>query len=315
MYPPTPPQPPAQPPLPSRRLGVYELLRSLGRGGCGNVWLARHTLLKRLRAVKILRPDRDCQEAVQRFAREAEIHAQIDDHPNIAAIIDAGVSDGEPFLVVRYIDGLSLQALAERPGPLPVADACELIRQAAVGLQFAHEHGIVHRDIKPNNLMLDRTLAVKVLDFGLARRCLPDEGSSSLTSDGDVLGTPEYMAPEQTVAASRVDIRADLYALGCTLYFLLAARPPFLAAEEGGHRLNVMHAQRCKAVPPIARHRPGVPAALATLLQTRLLAKLPKERLAEPGQFAAALQEFTAGHDLAALLGLPVKEGDESRFS
>jgi serine/threonine protein kinase len=260
---------PAVPPTtaePPRTLGAYQLLRRLGApSGQGEVWLARHIIIGFLSAIKVLRPDRTGREALERFRREMQLYGQLE-HPNIVGVRHAEEIDGQPILVMPYIDGLSLHELAQRRGPLEVADACELIRQAAVGLQFAHGKGVVHRDIKPGNLMVDRTLTVKVLDFGLARGGQTDEAGQPLTLETAILGTPEYMAPEQASGASKVDSRADLYALGCTLYLLLAARPPFTEEEEG-NRLNILHAHCNKPVPSVRQRRPDVPPALASLLE------------------------------------------------
>ncbi len=291
----------AVPPTAPRRLGIFELLQRLGApSGQGEVWLARHLLLQCLCAVKLLRADRQGCEALARFMREMELYAQLD-HPNIVGVRHAELIDGQPILVMKYVDGFSLHDLVRRHGPLPVADACELIRQAALGSQHAHEHGIVHRDFKPSNLMLDRTLTVKVLDFGLARRPPAAEGEA-LTQDGAALGTPEYMAPEQAGGAAQVDIRADLYALGCTLFFLLRGRPPYPMA--GGDWVDVLNRHRNAPVPSVRKRRPDVPEALAHLIEKQLLAKNPGARLNTPAELAAALKAFAAGHRLDRLLGV-----------
>ncbi len=289
-------------PPPLRQLGLYELLRRLGApSGQGEVWLARHTMLKVLCAVKILRPNRSGHDALARFRREMEAQAQLE-HPNIVGIRHAEVIAGQPILVMKYIDGFSLQELVQRHGPLPVGDACELIRQAAVGLAFAHEHGIVHRDVKPGNLMLDRTLTVKVLDFGLARG---GSAGEPLTQEGDLLGTPEYLAPEQAGRATQVDIRADLYGLGCTLFFLLTGKPPYPRKGTAlADLLAVLKDHEEAPVPSLRARRPDIPPALAALIETKLLAKKPADRLPTPRHLVAALRPFVRGHKLGQLIGV-----------
>jgi serine/threonine protein kinase len=288
---------------PPRRLGTFELLHLLGEpGGQGEVWLARHIFLKCLCAVKILHRDRQGQEALARFWRTMELHAQLD-HPNIVGVRHAEDVEGQPIFVMSYIHGFSFHELVQRHGPLPVPDACELIHQAARGLQHAHECGVVHRDVKPANLMLDRTATVKLLDLGLARNVAPGEGGPALTQEGTTMGTPEYMAPEQADDAARADIRADLYALGCTLFYLLTGQPPYPLGSGGW--VDVVYRHQNAPIPSLRQRRPDVPERLAALVERRLLAKKPDDRLATPGELASALKPFTAGCDLGALVGRP----------
>jgi serine/threonine protein kinase len=194
----------------------YKLLAELGKGGMGTVYRALHTKLDREVALKILPAERTKDpEAVDRFQREMKAVGKLE-HPHIVRATDAGEQDGTHFLVMEYVEGLDLSELVQVIGPLPVADACEVIRQAAVGLQAAHEHGMVHRDIKPSNLMLAANGRVKILDLGLAlldpqRGDVDDEGGGrDLTSDGQIMGTFDYMAPEQAGDSHGVDIRADI---------------------------------------------------------------------------------------------------------
>ena len=196
--------------------------------------------------------------AVSRFRREIEAIARVD-HPNIVRASDAGEHDGIHFLVMELIDGADLSTLVRRCGPLPIAEACELTRQAAVALQHAHEHGLVHRDVKPSNIMLDRNGTAKLLDLGLVR--LGDRSAGGdLTTTGQLLGTFDYMAPEQASDIQRVDIRADLYSLGCTMYFLLTGQPPFGDAQyRTVVRKIVAHAK--DEAPPVTDLRPEVPPA------------------------------------------------------
>lgn len=232
------------------------------------------------------------------------------DHPNIVRATDAGDHDGTHFLVMELVDGPNLSQIAKTIGPLRVADACELVRQAAEGLQHAYEHGLVHRDIKPSNLLLSDgrpspssvigSPAVKILDLGLALLRENPTDQDELTSSGQIMGTLDYMAPEQASDTHSVDIRADLYSLGCTLYHLLAGSPPFSGSQYSTILKKMMaHAQT--PVPPLSNVRSDVPPKLLTILD-RLLAKEPSERYATPAEVAAALQPFAQGAQLPELL-------------
>ena len=200
---------------------------------------------------------------------------------------------------MELVEGLDLARLSDLLGPLPIADACAMARQVASALQHAHEHGLVHRDIKPSNLLLTPAGEVKMLDLGLARLFGEASVSEVLTATGAVMGTPDYMAPEQAFDPKSVDIRADLYSLGCTLYKLLAGHPPFGAPPYGtlGQKL-LAHAQA--PVPPLRNHRPEVPEELATVVE-RLLAKKPEDRWRTPAEVAAALSGFVDGQKLSNL--------------
>ena len=192
-------------------------------------------------------------------------------HPNIVQASDAGVAEGRHYLVMELVDGIDLTRLVNRHGPLPVADACELIRQSALGLDHASSKGLVHRDIKPSNLMLARDGCVKVLDLGLARLISPEPSGEKLTHPGQFMGTAAYMAPEQASDPHSVDTRADLYSLGCTFYFLLSGHAPFDGGCSPSPLRTLMAHSRDKA-PPIREQRPQVPEKLAAILD-RLLAK------------------------------------------
>ncbi len=282
-------------------LGDYRLQEKLGEGGMGAVYKAVQTKLDKVVALKILAKGRiEDQEAIARFEREMKAVGRLD-HPNIVQAHDAREIEGTSVLVMEYVDGMDLNELIRRTGPLPVADACELILQAAVGLQYAHEHGLVHRDVKPSNLMITRRGQIKLLDLGLARFQVGGQPAGrEVTVTGQAVGTPDYMAPEQIADTHTVDIRADIYALGCTLYKLLAGRPPFGGAEyktafdkQKGH---VDHTP-----PPIERLRADSPDELIAVID-RMLVKDPEERFATPGEVAAALEPFAAGCDLPGLL-------------
>ncbi len=294
------PRRPAAPPLPNQ-LGPYLLLDELGAGGMGRVFRALHTRLKRVVALKLLPDGRmNNAQAVARFQHEMEAVGCVD-HPHVVRATDADEDGGHHYLVMEYVEGLDLDRLLRRAGPLRIADACELARQAADGLQAAHEHGLVHRDIKPSNLMLSRAGQVKLLDLGLARLGDAGPGSERLTPSGEVMGTPDFMAPEQAFDAQKVDIRADLYSLGCTLYKLLSGQPPFGGPEYTSRMQKLMaHAQ--EPVPPVRDARPDVPGGLSAVLD-RLLSKEPPARHATPAEAARALAAFAGGADLSALIG------------
>jgi hypothetical protein len=260
----------------------YEILGPLGAGGMGVVYKALHRHMDRVVAVKLLHRRLTGRPGfAERFASEVKALARLN-HPNVVAAYDADRAGELHFVAMEYVEGESLDAVVRRRGPLPPAEACGLVRQAAAGLQHAAEHGIVHRDVKPANLLLTRSGVVKVVDFGLSR--LAHDAEVAAGSAPPVVGTPEYMAPEQARHPDRVDTRSDLYALGCTLYFLLAGRPPF----RGPGVLPVLLAHQDTAPPPIREVCPGVPAAVAAVLD-RLLAKDPAARFATPAEAADAL--------------------------
>lgn len=279
------------------RLGQYEILGRLGKGGMGAVFKARHLELGKVVALKMLRSERADEVMLARFKNEIRAIGRLD-HPNIVVAHDAGESGGTHFLVMEYVDGMDLDRLVERTGPLTSADACEVIRQAAVGLQHAHERGLVHRDVKPSNLMLARDGRVRVLDLGLARS-FGESVADTLTSHGMVLGTADYLAPEQWQHPHDADTRADVYSLGCSLYHLLAGVAPF-AGTSYWTVLGKMEAH-LRVPPPIHQHCPELPSGLAAVLG-RMLAKVPADRFGSPAEVAEALQPFTVGCDLVRLV-------------
>jgi eukaryotic-like serine/threonine-protein kinase len=282
-------------------LGQYQVVEKIGQGGMGSVYRALHPRLKKEFAVKILRAESTVDpRAVARFRREMEAIGRLD-HNNIVRATDAGEACGLHFLVMELIAGIDLSRLIRIRGPLPVADACELVRQAAAGLQCAHEHGLVHRDVKPSNLMLSAKGELKVLDLGVALLNRNGPASSELTVRGQLMGTPDYTAPEQWEASHDVDIRADVYSLGCTLYTLLMGRPPF-AGPKYASTLQKMAAHVGEPVPHVAAHRQDVPAAVERFLE-RMVAKEPANRPSTPAEVARGLEPFTRGADLAALAG------------
>ena len=221
----------------------------------GAVYLAEHGVMNRRVALKVIKPEYTSNPAaVERFRREIRAAARLH-HPNIVAAYDAEQAGETHFLVMEYVDGVSLDRLVAERGPLPVAEACEYVRQAALGLQHAHEHGLVHRDVKPHNLIRGADGVVKVLDFGLASA--RGSGECSLTGATVVMGTPDYIAPEQAEESRAADARSDVYALGCTLYFLLTGRPPF--ARRSPLRTLLAHREEAPAVPCRPTRRPAWP--------------------------------------------------------
>ncbi|HUG71110.1 MAG TPA: protein kinase [Pirellulaceae bacterium] len=309
----------------------YRLLSKLGQGGMGTVYKALHTKLDRVVALKVLPADRMQPDTIERFEREMKAVGKLS-HPNIVAAHDAREVDGRHYLVMELVDGIDLSQLVRRNGRLRIADACELIRQTAVGLQHAHERGMVHRDIKPSNLMLARSPAsksrasdhpdpsqpqkgeftakptVKILDMGLA--LLDDQHNAErreLTTAGQTMGTLNYMAPEQGTDSHTVDIRADIYSLGATLYKLLSGESPFPSSKYNTP-IKMLTALVTVAAPSIAGKRDDLPPELVAIVD-RMLAKQPRDRFDTPADVAEALAPFAEGADLAALLDkVPTEE-------
>ncbi|MEQ8785969.1 MAG: serine/threonine-protein kinase [Pirellulaceae bacterium] len=283
----------------------YTLLSELGTGGMGTVYRAIHTMLKNEAAIKVLKTGRQDDDALRdMFQRETSNLGQLR-HPQIVQALYAGASDeGLPYLVMEMVRGLDVSRVVRRYGPLAVADACEIVRQAALGLQHASECGMVHRDIKPSNLLLGWTYGenaeVKVADFGLARirfRHARPQGDSS--DDGRVMGTLDYMSPEQFFTPADVDIRADIFSLGCTLYAILVGQPPFAGKYQNAAEKMAVH--RDKRVDSFRHLRPDVPEALEEVI-SYAMAKSPANRFESPLEFARSLAHFNGGHDLPLLL-------------
>ncbi len=294
----------------SKELGVYELLRPLGRGGMGAVYLANHRQLQKQVAIKLL-PVMSAEDSDvrARFQREIRVVGKLN-HPSIVAATDAGEIDGTQFLVMEYVPGLDLSRLARLLGKLPVADACELMRQVALGLSCAHAEGVVHRDVKPSNLMLDETGHIRILDFGLAQMSVWDEASVDLTTVGQLMGTLDYMAPEQAEFGGNVNYRADLYAMGATLFRLLCGRPP-LAAAPHQSPLEKLRLLANHLSPKLDTLCPEAPAALVALVGS-LLSRNPQNRPASAAHVAEQLAAFTVSVDLAGLLKRAQSKAAES---
>ncbi len=273
-------------------LGKYKLLRLLGRGGMSSVYLAEHIVMKRQTAVKEL-PYKLVADTsyLPRFYREAQAVAALD-HPNIVRAYDVDhVTDGKMeihFLVMEYVKGQNFYELVKSQGPLDPRTAADYIRQGALGLENAHAAGMVHRDVKPGNFIVDENGTVKLMDLGLAMVNEEKEGFSvTVANEEKVLGTADYLAPEQAVDSHLVDSRADLYALGCTFYFLLAGQPPF---DEGTLAQRLL-AHQTKEVPPLSQYRSDVPKALCDLID-RMMTKDPEQRIQSAESVASELQSW-----------------------
>ncbi len=267
-------------------LGSYVLMERLGEGGMGAVFKARNWKLGRVVALKLIRKERVHNvDAIRRFQREIRAAAQLR-HPNIVHALDADEIGGSFVLVMEYVEGVDLARLIKDKGPLPPPQAREYVRQAALALAHAHEKGLVHRDIKPANLLLSSEGQIKLLDMGLARLPAGIDGASTstMTASGAVMGTPDFLAPEQARSSHDVDIRADLYSLGCTLYFLLTGEVPF----PGGTFGEKIARHLMDEPEPVEKLRPAVPSALGAVVR-KLMAKKCDDRYQTPAEVAEAL--------------------------
>jgi hypothetical protein len=285
-------------------LGQYHILDTLDEGGFGQVYKALHTLMDRQVAIKIISPDLvQDSRAREWFRREVLATTQLS-HPNIVLAYDANEVDDVLFLVMEYVEGTNLDAFVKAQGPLPVLLAGEMMRQAALGLRHAHEKGMVHRDIKPANLLIAQGAAsarvgaapvlVKVVDFGLARlQQTAKAGTLMLQNDKAFLGTPDYVSPEQARNMHALDIRSDLYSLGCTFYYALTARRPF----HGTTLLEVVVQHLEKDPEPLEACRPDAPEPVRAIVR-RLMAKEPGERFQTPAELVAALAPWSLSDPL-----------------
>ncbi len=277
-------------------LGKYKLLRLLGRGGMSAVYLAEHSVMKRRCAIKVLPANRvDDSSYLGRFHLEAQAAAALDD-PHIVRAYDVDqFSDGKSvvhFLVMEYVEGRDLHQVIMREGPLTPIDAAEYVRQAAMGLHHAHECGLVHRDIKPGNLLLDLKGTVKILDMGLARFFdESDDNSLTIQHDERVLGTADFLSPEQAINSHNVDHRADIYSLGCTLYFMLTKHAPF---EQGSLAQRLM-AHQTQEPPSVTKYRQDVPESLLVILN-KMMAKKPEDRHENAEAVAQDLKNWIVNH-------------------
>jgi serine/threonine-protein kinase len=272
------------------KIGAYLILDRLGEGGMGTVYKARHERMKRLVAIKVLaRRVAESEAFLQRFQREVETVARLS-HPNIVMAFDAGESALGPYLVMEFVDGRDLATDVHLSGPLAVEPGIDAVIQAARGLGYAHGQGIIHRDIKPANLIRDLNGTTKVADLGLARLssalAKPGDTKGSITQAGNILGTVDFLPPEQAVDSTSIDHRADIYSLGCTLYYLLTARPPYEAETVMAALLK----HRDAPIPLMSAARPGIPAPLDAIF-ARMVAKKPEDRYQSMAEVIGALEK------------------------
>lgn len=284
------------------KIGEYIIHELLGRGGMGSVYRAIHAKLNKQVAVKLLPFDIDQHSSVRlRFEREMQAVGVLD-HPNMVRALDAGKVDGISFLVMEFVDGLDLEKVFPRHTQAKIADACEIVRQAALGLQSAHDHELIHRDVKPGNMMLasdeEGVPRVKVLDLGLA--IVAGRETNRLTDQGQLLGTIGFMSPEQVESSDGLDLRTDIYSLGATLYWLLVGHAPFELPEQD-HPIRWLKAITESEIVPVAQHRVDIPTELNCLID-RMLSRDPGHRPATMREIASALVQFSEGHQLAKLL-------------
>ncbi|TWT36274.1 Serine/threonine-protein kinase PrkC [Posidoniimonas corsicana] len=271
------------------RLGKYKLLGQIGKGGMSSVYLAEHVMMKRRVAIKVLPRNRVKDKSyLERFQLEARAVARLDD-PNIVRAYDIDSEENVHYIVMEYVDGKDLHQIVAEHGPLDFITAADYIVQAANGLQHAHEMGLVHRDIKPANLLVDQHKVVKLLDLGLAKMANDDEASLTLAHEENVLGTADYLAPEQALNSHTADERADIYSLGCTLYYLLTGRPPF---PEGTISERLLKHQ-VETPEPIIKFRPDAPLSLVEICG-RMMAKRAEERYQTAGEVGQALTAWLA---------------------
>ena len=279
-------------------LGGHRILRHLGQGGRGKVYLARSEPDDGfVVAIKVLPPKLAAEgsRALKRFRREMDLSRRVKHH-NIARTIDVGEEGGVYFMIMEYVPGDSLYNVVRSGGPWRVPDAAKYFMQVADGLEAAHLAGLIHRDVKPSNLMITPEGEAKVLDLGLARAAADDD--SKLTQQNALIGTLDYASPEQLANASLADARSDLYSLGCTMYFTLAGRAPF----EGGDMLNKLYKQKMEEPPPLEKITRAVPAAFAAIVR-KLMAKDPKDRHASAAELKADLARWVDPKVVRAILG------------
>lgn len=300
----------------------YRVMNLLGVGGMGVVYQAEHLMMGRIVALKMMSMKYTANAtAVERFRREVRAAAKLT-HPNIVTAYDADEAGGRHFLVMECVDGVSLDRLVNRRGPLPATTACQVIRLAALGLQHAHSKGMVHRDIKPQNIMVNRKGNVKILDFGLARLIVDSDvaldsedgetpsANPAMTSASTVMGTPDYLAPEQARNSHDVDIRADIYSLGCTLYFALTGKPPFAQSRTAFDKV-LAHTQ--SEPPCLTQFRDDLPDGVLEIV-AKMMSKKPADRYATPAEVATVLLPFTKFAPSTQYTATPVLEFPEPMF-
>lgn len=296
-------------------LGKYKLLGHIGTGGMSSVYLAEHTKMHDRRAIKVL-PKKRVKDSsyLARFQLEAKAIASLS-HPNIVLAYDIDNEGDVHYIVMEYVDGLDLQALVKRDGPLDPSTAADTIAQAARGLDHAHKNGVIHRDVKPANLLIDPDGVVRLLDMGLALVGADDDESLTVANNENVLGTADYLAPEQALNSHDVDHRADIYGLGCTMYFLLTGQPPF---NEGTLAQRIAKHQT-EMPKPIRQVRADCPGELEGIC-VKMMQKDPKYRYQHGNDVAEALERYVAkvpkGQTVTIGLGdKPDFEGEEGSSS
>jgi len=288
-------------------LGNYVVLDKLGQGGMGVVFKAEHRRLKRLVALKVMSASVvKTPDALKRFHREVEAAAKLR-HPDVVATDDADEAKGTHFLVMEYVEGSDLSVLGKRQGPLSVNQAVQCILQAAKGLEFAHSQGIVHRDIKPANLLLDSKGTVKILDMGLARIEGNSGGQAELTSTGAVMGTVDYMAPEQALSTKHADTRSDVYSLGISLWYLLTGRCVF----DGDSMMAKLLAHRDAPIPSLSAMNSEVPTSVEAVFQ-KMVAKQPGGRYQTMTDVIGALEGCQNGTSSNVVMPSPPPRRSQS---
>jgi serine/threonine protein kinase len=285
-------------------LGKYKLLDHLGTGGMSSVYLAEHQLMQRRVAIKVLPKERvDDSSYLARFHREAQAAAALD-HRNIVRAYDVANDGKLHYLVMEFVEGRDLQRIVHDDGPLDYAVAADYVRQAADGLAHAHAAGLIHRDIKPANLLVDQSDVVKVLDLGLARFNDGNLASLTVTHQENVLGTADYLAPEQARDSHGVDARADIYSLGCSLYYMLTGHAPF---PDGTLPQRLMRHQK-EAPPAITLDRPDAPADLIDICM-KMMAKKPAERYQTAEEVSDAMSQWLVDHGYGSASGTRLNGG------
>ena len=271
-------------------LGKYKLLDHLGTGGMSRVYLGEHVLMQRRVAIKVLPKDRvEDSSYLARFHREAQAAAALD-HRNIVRAYDIDNVGDLHYIVMEYVEGRDLQQIVKEEGPMDFVAAAEYIRQAAEGLEHAHRSGLIHRDVKPGNLLVDQKNVVKILDLGLARFVDEQKASLTVAFDENVLGTADYLAPEQALDSHSVNARADIYGLGCSLYYLLTGHPPFV----GGTLAQRLMMHQKQQPPSILVDRPDAPAELVEICM-KMIAKKPADRYQTAAEVARELAAWLVG--------------------
>src|SRR4051812_4352936 len=272
-------------------LGKYRILKLIGSGGMSTVYLAEHKLMHRQRAIKVL-PKRKVNDSsyLARFHLEAQATAQLD-HPNIVRCYDVDNEGDTHYIVMEFIEGKDLNTIVKQEGPLPLELACNYIAQSAEGLYHAHQNGLIHRDVKPANLLVDSKGIVKILDLGLALFSDNERASLTVEHNENVLGTADYLAPEQAVNSHKVDHKADIYGLGCSLYFVLTGHPPF----PDGTLAQRIAKHQTQSPDDIRKDRPDCPRDLADIC-VKMMQKRAEKRYGNMREVADALESWLLTH-------------------